>query len=403
MASVVLKSHFDDDIFYSAKVIDVNRKRLNTPFTVLNTRQDINAIPSGFKNHFYEAWKTINIQEVKEAPFNNTIALSLRNKILSANNQALPSEPRIFFLNLKGFDAGTNPFAILNENLLKMLLDSYYLQTNIIAFPIIQKITEVVKNASLCSLYEEYIQKCYDIAETLNTKPIMGVIPAIPQNFIARIVKKYIALGISNFCFDFEGSSLSTYFPHYREFLRTLYLHDKKTFGEKLVHVINMKLPSNMNRNQPFPAEDMLTPAIGADIIGINHTNFGRKELPLTSKQGKGKKKSPVRMNLLDIEQYSYHRVESLDEFKEIFPNALVKPSFSELASVNAQNRTVFSRTFNYCQSNQELSNIHENIINNMSVVQILNQKAGIKDQLATKVRGMKNFVNSKKLDDFFH
>ncbi len=403
MASLVLKSYSDNDIFYSAKIIDVNRKKINTPFTVLNTNQNLSEIPSGFKNSLYEAWKTIRIQEIKESPYDNAIALRLKKMINLGNNKLAPSEPRIFFLNLKGFEPGSNPFTILNDNLLKMLLDSYYLQTNVITFPIIQKITDIVKSTNLCAIYEGYIQKCYEIAETLNTKPLMGVISAIPQNFIARVVKKYLALGITNFCFDFEGSSLSTYFPHYREFLRTIYLHDKNTFGEKLVQVINMKLPSNMNRNQPFPAEDMLTPAIGADIIGINHAQFGRKELPPSTKQGKAKKKSPVRINLLDIEQYSYHRVEFLDEFNKIFPKAVVKPSFSEISRVTPQSRTDFSRAFNYCQSNQELSTIHNDIINNVPVVRLLNQKVGIRDQLDSKVRGMKNFVNSKKLDDFFH
>ena len=326
MASVVIRSSISNEIFYSTKSIEINKKKLSTPFAVLNPAQKKVNIPPESKNILLEYWKSINIQEVKDAPISHETGLLLTKRIQSAVRGSMPNEPRVFYLNLKGFNPGSNPLTILDEGLIKSLLDAYYLFTNVIAFPIIQKITNIITSENLCEIYEDYIQKCYEIAETLNTKPLMGIIPPIPQNFVSRIVKKYLSLEITNFCFDFEGSGLSTYFPNYREFIRTLYLNDKDAFADNLIAITNLKLPSNTNRNQPFPADDMITPAIGVDIVGINHASFGRKDLPSVQMGGRPKKKTPVRMNLLDVQDYTYHRVGSLDEFNQIFKDPVITP-----------------------------------------------------------------------------
>jgi len=232
----------------------------------------------------------------------------------------------------------------------------------------------------------------------------MGIIPPIPQFFIRKIVEKFVSLDLMMICFDLNGSSLSAYYPHYSQVFRTLYDIDKTKLEETIKYVINLRLPSNRNRYNPFPAEDLLIPSVGTDILGINHLSGGSA----TTKTPKKKKtKIPaktttkINTNLLNTDEYNYHRISDRTKFNKIFPNPLIQPSFQNFTTATYIKRNTFRKKFNYANLNVELNSIHQKIKNNEPTLKILANKIGIKDQIRNKVNQLDTFMKTKSLYDF--
>ncbi|TXT63841.1 MAG: hypothetical protein BAJALOKI1v1_660022 [Promethearchaeota archaeon] len=231
----------------------------------------------------------------------------------------------------------------------------------------------------------------------MNNKPIMAVIHPFVSNFMEDIVHTYLDLDIDLFCFNFEGSGLSNYFANYFQLLRELHRYDKNRFDQRIKYVINLRLPSNRYRNQPFPAEDMITPALATDIIGINHIAGGFRPKPKPSrkkKKSKGKRQKS-NTNLIEIETYNYQRIASMDDFSNVFQKPLITPKFRDFQNASYQNRNDFRRKFNYLNSNMELQVIHKKIRSNIPIIDTLRNKSGVQSDLMSKWNILDDYIHS--------
>ena len=392
----------DNEIYSFAKEIEINNYRFQTPFPVKNPTISQETMPSSLPNEMYEFWSTFNIKDVLNAPIDNKVGDKIINRFRNKNTRDVKNKPKIFLTSYKNIKG--NPFKVFDDKLLEFMIDASYLYTDIVTFPIIHGVRDVVNNNSILQDYLVFIDKCHKIADTLNNKPIMGIIPPIPQFFIRKIVEKFVSLDLMMFCFDFNGSSLSAYYPHYSQVFRTLYDIDKTKLEETIKYVINLRLPSNRNRYNPFPAEDLLIPSIGTDILGINHLSGGR---PTTKTPKKKKSKRPaktttkVNTNLLNTDEYNYHRISDRTKFNKIFPNPLIQPSFQNFTTATYIKRNTFQKKFNYANLNVEMNSLHQKIKNNEPTLKILANKIGIKDQIRNKVNWLDNFIKTKSLYDF--
>lgn len=392
----------DNEIYSFAKEIEINNHRFQTPFPVKNPTISQETMPSSLPNELYEFWSTFNMKDVLKAPIDNNVGDKIINRFRNKNTRDVKNKPKIFLTSYKNFKG--NPFKYFDDKLLEFMLDSSYLYTDIVTFPIIHGVRDVVNNNSILQDYLVFIDKCYKIADTLNNKPIMGIIPPIPQAFIRKIVEKFVSLDLMMFCFDFNGSSLSAYYPHYSQVFRTLYDIDKTKLEETIKYVINLRLPSNRNRYNPFPAEDLLTPSIGTDILGINHLSGGSAT---TKTRKKKKSKKPAKItpkintNLVNTDEYNYHRISNRAKFNKIFPNPLIQPSFQNFTAATYKKRNTFQKKFNYANLNAEMNSLHQKIRNNEPILKILASKIGIKDQIRNKVNWLDSFMNTKSLYDF--
>ncbi len=320
----------DSEIYSFAKEIEINNHKLNTPFPVKNPNIAQEMMPSSLPNEMYEFWSTFNINDVLNAPIDNKVGDKVIKRYRDKNIGAIKTKPKIFLTSYK--DIKGNPFKVFDKKLIEFMIDSSYLYTDVVTFPIINGVRDIVNTPSVLQDYLDFLDICHEIADTLNNKPIMGIIPPIPTAYIPKLVEKFYSLELMMICFDFNGSSLSAYYPHYSQIFRTLYNKDKARLEEIVKYVINMRLPSNRNRYNPFPAEDLLIPSVGTDILGINHLSGGSPTRK-TQKKKKGKRptKPKVNTNLLNTTEYTYHRISSKVEFDNVFTSPLSNPTFKIL------------------------------------------------------------------------
>ncbi|MHA1439529.1 MAG: hypothetical protein ACTSPD_18320, partial [Promethearchaeota archaeon] len=361
----------DNDIYYYAKEVEINGRRFQTPLPLKHPSISEFHLADIQRNEFYELWSTFKIKDVENAPFDPDISNKFISKINSLDSQNLKNKSKIFFLSFK-FDAFEgNPFNRFNERLTEFILDSVRLHTDVFTFPLIRNIHKVINNNAILTNLLDFIEQTYEIYDTLNNKPIMGIIPPVPQGYIPEIVELYNRLEIEMFCFDFCGSSLTKYYPHYFQLLRSLYRLDRDLFNNSIKYTLNLRLPVNRNWYQPFPAEDMVLPALATDFIGLLHIGGGISptKAKKAGRKTKKKKKSPKNTNLLNIEDYAYHRVSTMKQFNEIFKHPIIRPNFTDFTDAKQNLRTDFKKKFNYGNMNLEMSNLHNSIMNNEPVL----------------------------------
>ncbi len=400
----IIKTAKDNDLYYYAKEIEVNNKRFETPFFVLHNSIPASDFPQLGFNRMYEIWKTLKISEMQNILTDPGVERNIAKKIASQNNHITKNGAKTYFLAINGFEG--NPLNFFNDQLIEFLISAVFLHTDIITFPIIRKLQFYITTPSLRDQLIDFIKNCYNIATTLNNKPIMAVIQPFAIKYMGSIIKTYLDLGINLFCFNFEGSGLSGYYPNYFQVLRELYRYDKNTFDNKIKYIINLKLPSNTYRYQPYPAENMMTPALATDIIGINHIAGGFKPMKSASTK-KGKKKTTIKRkksntNLLDTNSYNYHRISTIGEFNSVFHKPIIKPNFPNFINANDNTRNYFRRKFNYLNTNIELQKLHGEIINNIPISKELQNKSGVQSDLFSKSSILDTYLHNRSIKYFF-
>ncbi|MHA1821358.1 MAG: hypothetical protein ACTSVC_12860 [Promethearchaeota archaeon] len=394
----IIRSSSDDETLCNAKEVELSNIRFKTPNTVLHSDINPNSLPDIHNTYIYELWKRIEFKELEKAPMDNSVGIPLTQKINSIKRDYMRGTLKNYFLSIKFNEK--NPFSKIKKSHIKFLLDTVFPITNFIIFPLIHKVPEIITNSNLCKKYINYLEECYEIAATLNNKPILGIIQPIPQNLIKNVVNFYIKKEVSTYCFDFNGYSLNSLFPNYKEFIRQLYLSDPHSFNEKFIYIINLKLPRNKGLTySSFPAEDLLLTPLKTDIIGINHISAGGASNIKRSKKRKKSKRILKRINLLDTNNYLYQRISNKEEFNQHFQHTLITMPFQEVSAISNTERTKFSRMFNYCEKSIELHNIHNDIINNsMSFFERTKNKQGItnhdKNRISSTIRYMKAYYD---------
>ncbi|MHA1281635.1 MAG: hypothetical protein ACTSQP_03945 [Promethearchaeota archaeon] len=393
----------DNDIYYYAKEIEINAKRFQTPLSLKPPAISDFHLSDIQHNEFYELWSTFKVNEIENAPFDDNISSKFISKINSQDSQKLRKASKIFFLSFKFDTFEENPFNRFNNRLIEFILDSVRLHTDVFTFPLIRNIHKVINNQAILTKFLDFLQQIYEIYDTLNNKPIMGIIPPIPQGYIPQIVDLYNRLEIKMFCFDFCGSSLTKYYPHYFQLLRSLYHIDRDLFDESIKYILNLRLPVNRNWYQPFPAEDMILPALATDFLGLLHIGGGRNSTKIKKTMNKGQKKkhSPKNTNLLNIDDYAYYRISTMEQFNEVFKQPIIRPDFVDFTVVNQKIKNEFKKKFNYSNMNIEMNQFHNSIINNEPIINIISQKINIKEDIHRKIQGLDDFIKFKDITDF--
>ncbi|MHA1368918.1 MAG: hypothetical protein ACTSRA_04265 [Promethearchaeota archaeon] len=392
----------DPEIYYFAKRIEVNKKKADTPVKTNHISLLTCKFPKNIQTHVFEIWKRIPFSKINYA-INSDDAHTQFNQLFARNFKQLSREENIIIplISVK-FEENQNPFSLLKGNQLSYLIDSYYMFSDFITFPMIDNIMAFTTNNNLLNNIFRFIDESYAITETLNVKPIMGIISSnIPYRYIRQIVNHYLKLGITAFSFNFEGRVLASHFPHYREFIRTLYKYDREFYDNILIHSFNLKLPSNRNRNGPFPAEDLILPPMGTDVIGMNHLGFGHDGGRRKRRKAR-KYKGPRRINLLNIERYEYNRIANLNDFNLIFPNHQLQPQSEIIFNTrNNNDRLKYKRKFDFFQISNEFHKIHKRLQENSGILPYLKTKEGILDYINRNIINVKKYTQSRSLEDY--
>lgn len=173
----IQRASADSEIFYFAKDIILNGKKYKTPLPTFHPTVNLGTNPS-----LYEIWKKFDFQKnnIADIQTDNKVAINIAQSIQSAIPRPIRACPRVVFVELRNFDG--NPVSQCSEGLRSFFLDQVRLQSEVMTFPVLSDLAKYQVNANLMENYTQFLQNCHEIAETLNTKPIMGIIPPVPRH-----------------------------------------------------------------------------------------------------------------------------------------------------------------------------------------------------------------------------
>lgn len=374
----------DDDTLYITKELRINGKNLTTPIKSLSLSpklvfndkiKGINEIYKKFslnedsqKNSIYKVLSSSEKLNELNYKFN-----SLVKKIDSSK------EINICFIE---YDDITYP----EKKPLEFILDTAYEYSDITPLPIISKMPQRIGSDENSFLkYKKFLENSLEIIETLNHKPILGIVPPI-QFFIPDIVDFYAKKGIDAFAFDFDGKTPLSMPQVIRSFMRSLKLHD--LLENSFIHAININQGRFNKDANVVGAKDILSFGLGFDSMGERHK-------PLKGPQEffeKLKNREDNRLRLFNKEDYGYYRV-GVKEIEEIYPidSIIKRESFinenSDLKSLQ--------KSFNLEQIGLEAIRLRDVIIN-QEPKEYLSDKIQVKKEDYKKIIKMKKEISQK-------
>jgi hypothetical protein len=119
--------------------------------------------------------------------------------------------------------------------------------------------------------YLQFLDQFFTVYETINHRPIMGLIPYVSHRELDGILKFYEQRGVSLFSMDFHGRHPLRLQPNITRVLRYLRKLDAD-FGEpSYLHGLNVGQGRALASQPVKPAKDMLTFEMGFDSFGRAH------------------------------------------------------------------------------------------------------------------------------------
>lgn len=269
---------------------------------------------------------------------------------------------------------------------LEFILDTAYEYSDITSLPILSKTPRRIGSDESSFLkYKKFLEESLQIIETLNHKPIMGIIPPV-QFFISDLVEFYAKRGIDAFVFDFDGKTPLSMPQVIRSFMRSLKQHD--LLENSFIHSININQGRFNKDANVVGAKDILSFGLGFDSMGERHKPLkGPKEF-----FEKLKNREDNRIRLFNKEDYGYYRL-GVKEIDEIYPSDSIikKESF---INENSDLRAL-QKSFNLEQIGLEAIRLRDIIIN-QEPKEYLSDKAQVKKEDYKKIIKMKKEISQK-------
>lgn len=280
-----------------------------------------------------------------------------------------------------------NPFPDKKE--IEQLTDIAYCNSDITPIPII----DVKLDDSNFSKYTDYIQKCYNVIEELNTKPIMGMIPRTTPVQQRKLIDFYLEKQVTAFCFDYNGRTPDQLMC--RVVLR--YLNSKKKLDKTLIYGINSK-PGRMFKNSNvIPSKDFLAYGYGVDILGENHIGIKLpKQTMKNSKLPKNKKQINKKRIFMKL-NYWYYKTDTKDQVADVYPN----DTRVKLDDILGEKQRKLEKLFNMEQQSLEANKIKkrlESLDRNETILTYIEKKIHVKSEMK-HLRSIQKYMSQQTLD----
>lgn len=292
--------HSDGDTLYKVTEVRLKTGAFVTPIKAIDLSKTSESLKISPKvrglNEIHRPLKVSGLKSIMQTQEGQQ--LFERPLHASRNKAAARGDLNILFLDLDS--------TILSDNQLEFVENTVHSFSDFVAVPLVSQLGAHVKGLGSAEFreYLKFVDGFIERAEELNSKPIMGTIPALPWQITKELCEKYVDLGVRALCFDFAGKTPSaTEERNIRPFLKLL--RQRKLEEETLLYAINAntgKVARGQNSNVQ-PAKDIISYGFGFDILGQNHTPLkGPKEM-----FAKIKAKGPE-VRIFDKETYSYHK-----------------------------------------------------------------------------------------------
>lgn len=384
----------DNDSLYVTKDLRINGKNLITPIKSLNLSK------SNSKLLFNDKTKGIN-ELYKRFSLSKE---SKRNAILNVLNY--PDKLDKFNYELNSLVRKTNIDKEINllfieyddikypdKKPLEFILDTAYEYSDITPLPIIPKIPQRIgSNETAFEKYKGFLEESIEIIETLNHKPIMGIVPPT-LIFISDIVDFYAKKEIDSFVFDFDGKTPMSMRQTIRTFMRSLKKND--LLENSFIHSINANHGRFNKDVNVVGAKDILSFGLGFDSLGEKHKPLrGPKEF-----FKKLKNREVNKLRLFNKEDYGYYKL-NRNQIQEIYPNdSIIKMNSFENENLDSRN---LQKSFNLEQIGLESIRLRD-IIENQKALDYLSNKIQVKKEDYKKVVKMKKEVTQTMFSSFYN
>lgn len=383
----------DDNFLMRFREINFGSFHINTPkFTYdIKKRDDnlkINKNIFGF-NEFYRTIKANTLDKLLlksnlsdfNYPFNYYKSkINPDNEILMCFLNYEPKEKQIF-PSRKG---------------LEFLLDTSYEYSDIIPLIGINEIHNNLNDKNFKN-YLDYLQESIDIINTLNDKPIIGIIPRIGYNYIEDIINLYLKNEILAYAIDLRNATITSNHQLLRNILR--FIKNAEIFDDCFIYIQN---PNKGRQTKKLPivfAKDILSIGFGVDCFGVNHIPLKAPPEYYEKIENSGERK----LRLFIKNDYGYHNYYEDKDLNVNFPNDSYL-SFNSLRE--NENKSYIIKIFNMEQLGLETLNI-QNYIKNQDVDKYLKSKSYVKEEDIKKMKKVKEDTESKskkqtKIIDYF-
>jgi len=276
--------NIDDRLFYKTSKIKISSSRsFNTPIKASNFKNS-SGVNEIYKKFSKNTLNKMIIDEQFESYKNGDIK---KEKNDNAN---------FFFVE---YDAEEN----INDDQLETLCDIEHAHSDVIIPPIFSRLIKSQKGEKQKNLFIELINKSLKIFETLNNKPIIGMIPAIiPRQHLKDVIKNYHNNGITCFAIDYCGKSIDSNLSWANMLTRQMV--DYGITEESFIYGLNVYEAHFKKKEDEVLAKDFVSFGYGVDILGLKHIS-----LRLRKEQWNEIKSREKTIRTFNPENYSYNRV----------------------------------------------------------------------------------------------
>jgi len=359
---------FDDDTLFSQKKVKIGSKSVETPVKALEigkttNKDEVSEVARGINEIYFEISPSTLNQGRSEGNAN------FKQNVNRSVNKTENSEINIVFARVET----TNR---LNEKNMMYMMDFLYSTSDFIVVPLMPDLLDKIKEegkglgSSHFDRYMHNINIFLELADSINNKPIMGTIPALPWDFTDTIVSNYIDSGVRCFCFNFNGRVVTAN-AQVSEMVMPLM---RRISTEDLQEEVFM-YALNAHRGRKTgggikPARDMASLGFGFDILGNKHVS---PSLPPHIYEKI--KNSDPEIDLFDPREFSYQsygynkRLERLiSQRSALDPHRVIS---------NPDKKWRYNKLLNAEEQSREAENLRT-AISEERVVDYLTQKRGV-------------------------
>jgi hypothetical protein len=251
MSFVKLKELDENLIYKKVKIRVSSSKSITTPIKATNHYNPVSEV-----NEIYRQFTLDQLREMSKDK-------SKDDKVTSSIKKEKTDDLNFFFVNYVGAEKP-------KDNDLETLMDTQHPYSDIIVPPLFSKLLNQYKEDKLLQNFITLTNKSLEITNTLNNKPIIGVIPAImPRQFLKPIIRNYEKQGITSFVIDFNGRSIDTNMAWARTLMRVM-----SSYGltdDSFLYGINCHSGRFIKQSSKILAKDFISMGLGIDILGLNH------------------------------------------------------------------------------------------------------------------------------------
>ncbi|MDK2891415.1 MAG: hypothetical protein PWR21_2047 [Methanoculleus sp.] len=242
----------DEELLLKHREITLAGKRVETPTKSINKALAAEGFNEIFKNIDLKKIHKIKSDASEEQKFNKGILSSCSNESLNFAFISYSDEK------------------IPNSEDMEVIADVQYAYSDAAIVPLCPRIISKNTGENLFCKFTDFVQEYLRIAETLNNKSVLGLIPTkLPRQYVPRVLDIYYTHDITSFVLDSDGSALYSNLSWLKSLQRKLY--DLDILEEGFLYNINSGEGKFLKNADTVLAKDFIAITMGIDVIGTNH------------------------------------------------------------------------------------------------------------------------------------